>query len=97
MPVAWVQDWSAGGADTSNYDAITERMGVRDDPPEGLIFHAAGATEEGGFRVFDVWESREHLERFLNERLMPAVQAVAGPDAPRPTNQMYELHAILQP
>jgi len=97
MPVAMVQDWAEGGHDTTNYDAITERMGVRENPPDGCIVHTAGALPDGGFRIFDVWESREHFERFLQDRLMPAIQEVAGADAPPPTMIMYDLHGFMKP
>lgn len=40
-------------------------------------------TEGGGFRVFDVWESRE-WDRFERERLMPAVQEVMAGQEPAP-------------
>jgi len=96
MPIALVQTWAEGGNDTSNYDAITEKMGIRDNPPEGGIVHTAGATPDGGFRIFDVWESREHMERFMQERLMPAVMEIAGPDARQPTTEVYELYAFMK-
>jgi hypothetical protein len=31
--------------------------------PSGLLLHVAGPTDEG-FRVIDIWESREDFERF---------------------------------
>jgi hypothetical protein len=37
-------------------------------PPEGLIVHAAGPTDEG-FRIIAVWESEEAWQRFLADRL----------------------------
>ena len=43
-----------------------------DDPIPGLIVHAAGAWE-AGIRSIDVWESKEHSDRFFAERLMPAM------------------------
>ena len=46
----------------------------------------AGWDEERGvFRILDVWESREHAQRFIDERLMPIVnELLAGrDDAPR--------------
>lgn len=98
MPVAVIHEWAEGGNDTTNYDAINERIGTT--PPEGLIVHAAGATEDGGFRVFDVWDSREAYERFAEERLMPIVQEVmaasASPGGP-PTVSIYELHNLERP
>jgi hypothetical protein len=96
MPIAMVQHWPEGGNNTQNYDAINERMGVRDNMPDGLIVHTAGTTDGGGFRIFDVWETREHMERFMRERLMPAVQQVAGPDAAPPSTEVYELYSLLR-
>lgn len=37
-------------------------------PPEGLLVHVAGPTDEG-FRVIDVWESQATWERFRDDRL----------------------------
>ena len=39
---------------------------------EGLIFHTAGPTP-GGFRVLDVWQSREAFEKFA-QRMVPIAQ-----------------------
>ena len=64
------------------------------------IFHAAGALDDGGFRIFDVWESRGHFERFEKDRLMPAVMevvAAAGGDATPPRRTIYELHGLITP
>lgn len=62
------------------YDAVNAEMGVEQDPPEGLIFHSAGPLEGGGWNVIDFWESREHFDRFQEERLGPAIQSL-GDDA----------------
>jgi hypothetical protein len=101
MAVAVMQEWSGGGADTTNYDAITAHMGVDRHPPEGMIVHTAGMTPDGGFRVFDVWESLEAFERFDRERLGPAIKAVladaGGPPPGPPTGTTYELHNVLRP
>jgi len=100
MPVAVIQDWPGGGSITANYDEINERMGVREDPPAGLILHTAGTNAAGDFRIFDVWESLDAFERFQRERLMPVVQEVVfaqDPPPPPPTTQTYELYGLLSP
>ena len=66
------------------------------DPPAGVIFHTAGFTGTGLFRIFDVWESEDAWQRFRDERLMPAVQAVAQ-GAPPPVEYTYELHDFVTP
>lgn len=45
--------------------------------------------------MVDVWESADDFQRFVQERIMPAVQqlGIAG----RPDIQIYPTHAILNP
>ena len=73
MPIAVVQEWAEGGNDTTNYDRVHQR--IMDGPsPDGFRVHTAGATEGGGFRIFEVWDSEEQYRRFVEEQLMPVVQ-----------------------
>lgn len=97
MPIAMLQNWAAGGDNTTNYDAINERLGADVDVPDGLLVHTAGATPDGGFRIFDVWESHGQMERFYAERLMPIVREIVPPGAPPPEMEVYELHHVLRP
>ena len=94
MPVAVIQEWSQGGDDTTNYDAIQAKLTAAEDPPDGFLLHTAGATGDGGFRIFEVWESRDDFDRFVEERLMPVVREVGGGGDP-PTVTSYPLHAFL--
>jgi hypothetical protein len=96
MAVAMLQELDGVTAD--RYDQVNEAMGIAENPPEGLIVHTAG-EKEGGMRIFDVWESSEALERFTNERLMPAVEQVMGGGGEPPQNVplVYELHNFLRP
>ena len=56
------------------YDDVTEKMFGHpspmreDEAPEALIVHSAGQGEQG-YYVYDVWESREAFERFMEEKL----------------------------
>jgi len=101
MAVASIQEFKLQDDDrtTTNYDAVQERLNTRDNPPEGGIFHTAGFDEDAGvFRIFDVWETREHGERFMNERLMPIIQELGGGGAdlrPPDREAWYELHDVM--
>jgi hypothetical protein len=103
MAVAFVQEFRINSDDrsTTNYDAIAEQLDLDGDKPAGLIVHTAGWDEEGHvFRIFDVWESREHGERFMRERLQPLLeQGPANPEnSAMPDREgMYELHDVYQP
>jgi hypothetical protein len=69
------------------YDDVTEKMFGHpapmreDESPEGLIVHSAGQGEQG-YYVYDVWESREAFERFMEEKLGPALAEVMGGPPP---------------
>jgi len=65
------------------YNAVNAEMGVEENPPQGLIFHAAGPME-GGWNVIDFWESREAFDRFQQERLGPAIAAIGDEAPPNP-------------
>jgi hypothetical protein len=51
------------------------------------------------FRIFDVWETREQGQRFVDEQLTPIIERMAAGDAPNPDSfapptreSWYELH-----
>ncbi len=102
MPIVFVQEFAIDGDDrsTANYDAINERLNADGAPPAGLIVHSAGFDEEAGvFRIFDVWETQEDNDRFLNERLGPIIHELmaANPDAPPPSRQgSYKAHHVIK-
>jgi hypothetical protein len=76
------------------YDATLEAVGWEENPPDGAIFHVA-FFDEGGFKVLDVWESREKFQTFLEERLYPGIQQV-GIDG-EPTLTFAPAHRIFEP
>jgi hypothetical protein len=60
-----------------------------DWPAEGLLVHTAGEAE-GGFRIVDVWESEEAVQRF-GDALMPVLQEL-GIEAPL---EVYPAHTFV--
>lgn len=58
------------GVDLDTHRRIMDAVGR--EPVAGLIVHAAGSSDVGVLSI-DVWESREHSERFFDERLAPAM------------------------
>ena len=102
MAVAFVQEFPATGDDrsTTNYDAIAARIDPENDRPKGMIVHTAGWDEDQKvFRIFDVWETQEDAQRFMDERLMPIMEELAGdgpPPGPPPARQYYyEIHHLV--
>jgi hypothetical protein len=99
MPVAIVQDWVEEETErsTRNYDALSRRLAEQGGfPPPGLQVHTAGFTGNG-FRIFEVWDSREHFDRFVAETLMPLVIEMEADDERPPQMTIYELHNVVTP
>jgi hypothetical protein len=97
MAVVYLQEFPITDHKTTNYDFVADKIG--DGPFEGLIVHTAGFDDDAGvFRILDVWETREHAERFLAENLQPMIeqgpQAFPDPDAfTQPTRDgFYDVH-----
>ena len=60
-------------ANEEMYRQIKARLG--DQPPKGLVAHVV-LTRDGGLRYVDVWETQADWERFRDEQVEPAVDAV---------------------
>jgi hypothetical protein len=59
----------------ADLEAVSSAMGVRENPPAGLIVHVMTETANG-VHVVDVWESQADFDRFSNSQLMPTMQKV---------------------
>ncbi len=75
MPVAMMVDNPQGSKDL--YEKVRAHLGL--DAPAGGIFHCAGPSPNGGWRVIEVWESQEDADRFFRERLQPVLGRVGIP------------------
>ncbi len=94
MPILMIHD-SPGGTQ-EQYDQACARISdgglssLSDWPVEGVLFHAAGPTENG-WRVVDVWESEEAFERF-GPTIVPILQEVGMPGEPK----LFPLHNFVK-
>ncbi len=102
MAIAYLQEFEIKDGDTSttNYDAVAAALDLQ-DAPDGLLIHTAGFDHDAGvFRIFDVWETRQQGEKFINERLGPIIEPMAAAAAQSADNDFappsreawYELH-----
>jgi hypothetical protein len=88
------------GVSLQMLDEVTDEMGVDRDPPEGLLVHAH-FEQDGQIRIVDVWDSQEAYERFREDRLLPAMQAVAqrsGAEQPPqdPDTSITPVHRVVR-
>lgn len=75
------------GVDRDQYDAVNGKLNIdpetgQGDWPDGLLYHA-GAGKDGGWVVFEIWESQDKQADFMNNRLGRALQegGISGPPA----------------
>jgi hypothetical protein len=72
------------------YQATIDRViPDRNDLPSGMIAHYAAPLEGGGWQVIDIWESAEHHDRFLRERVVPAAQELGAPPFETKLTELY--------
>lgn len=100
MPFAVLQEFKIerDNRSTTNYDSVSQHIGMDTNPPDGMIIHTAGWDEKGRvFRIFEVWETQEDSARFRRERLQPAFEEMLGADNDvRPDRDAsYELHNLI--
>lgn len=70
------------GLTQDQFEQVTEKLFGHypmrpGDAPDGLIVHSAGPSN-GGWYVYDIWESSDKFRRFGTDRIGPAMQAVTG-------------------
>jgi hypothetical protein len=80
------------------YDLVALAIRFHDEPPPGLIVHTAAVTGDGKMRVFDVWQTLEAHDLFVEQRLKPATLALVGDRAPGwPEPEVHHLHSLVKP
>jgi hypothetical protein len=92
----WVQIQKSTQATWDDYQRVQDVLG--EEPPPGLIYHAAGEVEGGRWEAVSVWESQDDFDRFRDERLMPAVEQALDPSlvqgGPPPTEWFEATHIV---
>jgi hypothetical protein len=77
-----------------DYDKVAKAINFPAEWPDGLIVHVASEVD-GGVVLNEVWESRGHSDRFMEERLQAAIVETLG-DRARPPAEILErqVHAV---
>lgn len=91
MAISAVLFFKSTGDVRKIYDSIVDEMGVRDNPAPGAIYHWCAPVRDG-LRVCDVWETREHFERFAQDKIGP-ISAKHGFAAP--TVEIADVHEFI--
>ena len=59
----------------AEYRAVLDELGVERRPEGGIYLHLTTPTDFG-FRIIEIWDEQAGFERFVEQRLTPAAQAV---------------------
>jgi hypothetical protein len=59
----------------AEYRAVLDELGVEENPEEGIYVHLTTPTDFG-FRILEIWDAKEGFDRFVEERMFPAAEAV---------------------
>jgi hypothetical protein len=76
--------------DRQTYDAVKEKV-FQAAQDNGCTFHAAGEFP-GGWRIIEVWESRDGLDSFIRGALYPVIDEVSGGQAQHPEPEVFDVH-----
>ena len=82
------------GMEAEQFDKLEAELGTRENIPAGLIFHASGPLDDGGWGVLAFWESREKFDSFVSERVGPAAAAVGM--TVQPEIREFQVHEYLR-
>jgi hypothetical protein len=63
------------GMTAEEYRAVLDEMGVESRPAAGIFLHLT-TTTDFGYRIVEIWDSKEGFEEFLEKRLGPASKAI---------------------
>ena len=89
MPIGLIFD---GRFTQAQYDQVRNAVAPGNRAPAGMLYHAAGPTETG-WRVIEIWESQEAVQRFFDQQLGQELQRAGINVQP----QQFEVVNIMQP
>ena len=92
MPIVWLLEW--GGITPVQYEEIRKQVDWEGNVPDGLRLHVA-AFDGKGLILTEVWESPDHVQPFIDGRLLPVVKSLGITSMPKV--DLYETYAIFAP
>jgi hypothetical protein len=86
------------GVTQDQYERVTEKLFGHypmrpGDAPDGLIVHSAGPSN-GGWYVYDIWESSDKFRRFGTNRACHAAITGSGLET---QPQFFEVDSLVRP
>ena len=92
MAVVWLVEWD--GITKEQFADLQVRARWETDPPDGLE-HQVAAFSDKALVLTQVWKSPDHVMRFMEDRLLPAVREAGIKSMPRV--DQYPVHSVFRP
>jgi hypothetical protein len=73
------------------YENLKKEVDWENNPPTGVILHAAGLDNSGNIQVADLWESEQDFNNFATTRLKAGFEKI---NAPMPKGEIYQVHNV---
>ena len=73
------------------YEDLKKEVDWENNPPTGVILHAAALDNSGNIQVADIWESEQDLNNFSTTRLKAGFDKI---NAPMPKGEIYQVHNV---
>jgi hypothetical protein len=89
LAVVWLVEWD--GITREQFADLQSRTQWETNPPDGLE-HQVTAFSDKALVLTQVWKSPEHVMRFMEDRLLPAVQAMGIRNMPRV--DQFPVHSV---
>lgn len=64
----------------ASIEQVDEVLAQLEGAPDGMEERYIGTADDGKLRVVALWQSKAHAERFLAEKLGPALAGALGPE-----------------
>jgi hypothetical protein len=73
------------------YEDLRKEVDWENNPPAGIILHAAALDKSGNIQVADLWESEQDFTNYFNSKLKAGFDKI---NAPMPKGEFYQVHNI---
>jgi hypothetical protein len=83
--------FSGQGVTQAQYDQARRAVSPDNKLLPGMLYHAGGPTSDG-WRVIEVWESQEALDRFFQEKLGAALHQAGITVQP----EVFPIHNMME-
>ena len=92
MASLWMMELDGVTAD--KYEDLRRQVNWEGNTPAGLQMHVA-AFDERGLVLTELWESPELLQKYMEERFVPAIEAMQIEG--QPGVELYEAYTVFTP